>query len=193
MQYYLLEYSDDSVDNLPQDLNPIVVNSYELHGFDHRSLWRGKKIEYWDEEIRLYYENGEVALDYIPNVLSWLIFSDTVIELFNSLGISGIQRFPVIISKVGKNDEHFQSNVINVLDSLSVMNWEKSDYVSWDDDPTYIKYIRKLVINRSNISDNFDIFCLAESKNYIIVSERVKKEMELCGITGFGFCHIDVI
>lgn len=191
MNYYLLGYSEDEKDNLPKGKSPILLNSCEMNGFDLRTLWRGKYIEQLPENIQLSYEKGNVLLDYIPNVLSWLIFSNKAIDLLNKINVSGIQYFSVEIFKRGHKEKPYPVNVVNVLESVVAMDWEKSDYVSWEDDPKYIKFIRKIVLNSGASYRNLDMFRLEESKNYIIVSERVKEEVEKEGLSGFGFTLLE--
>ncbi|AKA70476.1 hypothetical protein [Clostridium scatologenes] len=77
----------------------------------------------------------EEVIDYTPNVLSWLILSDEVISIFNKLDIRQFQAFSVkLINKFTKDKSKF-SNVINITCDKSVLNWEKSGLVTWDDDP----------------------------------------------------------
>ncbi len=187
MRYYLLEYSEDSRDKLPKGKSPILVNDYNLNGFDLRLFWRGIYVEKWPDDLEFYYEKGNTILDFVPNVLSWLMFTDKAVEVFKKLEIMNMQYFPIIIKKVGKKEHSYSLNVINVLDSVEALDWEKSDYVSWEDDPKYIKFIRKVVLNKNASKSNLDIFRLQESKNYIIISERIRKAIENEGLTGFGF------
>lgn len=187
MNYYLLEYSENDKDNLPKGENPILLNSYELNGFDLRNLWRGEYIKQFPENIQLYYEKGDILLDYTPNVLSWLIFSNKVIKLFCKINVRGIQYFPIKVFKKKSEKKFYSVNVVNVLEVVSAMDWNKSEYVSWEDDPRYIKFIRKIVLKSDALYRDLDIFRLQESKNYIIVSERVKEEIEKEGLIGFGF------
>lgn len=191
MNYYLLEYSDDEKDNLSKGQSPILVNSYELHGFDLRILWRGKYIEKWPDNIELYYEKSNVVLDYIPNVLSWLIFSDRAINTLNRLNIPSIQCFPINICNIKNKEKRFPANVVNVLESISALDWEKSDYISWEDDPKYIKFLRKIVLKAHCDYRSLDMFRLEESKNYIIVSERIKQSLEIDKLTGFGLTLLE--
>lgn len=192
MNYYLLGYSDDEKDNLPKGQSPILVNSYELYGFDLRTLWRGKYIEKWPDNLELYYDKGNVFLDYIPNVLSWLIFSNKVIAAFNQLNVVGIQCFPINICSIKNKKKHCSAYVVNTLESVSALDWEKSDYVSWEDDPKYIKFIRKIVLKTDCDYRNLDMFRLGESKNYIIVSERIKKCLKMENLTGFGLLPLEI-
>lgn len=187
MNYYRLVYSDDDgIENF------IMVNDYDLKGFDYRKLWRGQIIDSWQDNIELYYEKEGELLDYTPNVLSWLILSDEVISVFEELNIVQFQVFPVRLSnKMDVNKSNF-SNVINITCDRSVLNWEKSDLVTWDDDPKYIKAIRNLVMDNSKLDGLPDIFRLSESKNYIIVSEQLKKKIEEKGLTGFQFLPIEI-
>lgn len=184
-------YSEDREDELPQGTNPIVINSYQLNGFDLRSLWKGISIHNWNENISLYYNDGEVMLDYVPNNLSWLIFSDEAVRIIEKVATEA-EVFKVSISSETSKDKK-QANVVNILTSISAMNWEKSDYASWDDEPKDIKVIRNLVINSSAIVNKPDVFRLEESKNFIIVSEKFKQEVERNNLKGFGFWEIDIV
>lgn len=191
MQYYRLVYSEDKEDKLPQGANPIFINSYNLDGFDLRSLWKGIRINTWNHNISLYYTDGEVLLDYVPNNLSWLIFSDDAVKIIRKVNTEAEVFSVSVSSEKSQNTKH--ANVVNILTSVSAMNWEKSDYVSWDDDPKDIKVIRNLVINRSAIFNSLDVFRLEESKNFIVVSEKFKQEVERIDLKGFGFWKIDVV
>lgn len=187
MDYFILEYSeDDGIDKF------IMANDYNLNGFDYRKFWKGDKIENWEDNIELYYENEGQLLDYTPNVLSWMIFSDSVINIFQELGVRNFQAFSVkLINKLNKKKVHI-SNVVNITCQFNVLDWEKSDLITWEDDPKYIKFIRTLVIDISKLDTSIDIFRLAESKNYIIVSERFKNKIEERNLKGFGFCKIEL-
>lgn len=143
------------------------------------------------EDINLFFENGEVLFDYTPNVLSWMIFSDRAISIFKELRIKQFQAFPVEIINKHKKYKTYKSNVINITCEYSVLNWEKSDIITWEDDPKYIKAIRNLVMDKSNLDKEIDIFRLTESKNYIIVSERFKNKVIEKGLSGFGFWEIE--
>lgn len=191
LQYYRLVYSEDKEDKLPHGANPILINSYHLDGFDLRSLWKGIRINTWNENISLYHTGGEVMLDYVPNNLSWLIFSDEAVKIIRKVKTEAEVFSVSISSEKSQNTKH--ANVVNILTSVSAMNWEKSDYVSWDDDPKDIKVIRNLVINRSAIFYSLDVFRLEESKNFIVVSEKFKQEVERNNLKGFGFWKIDVV
>ena len=191
LQYYRLVYSEAREDELPQGIAPILINSYHLDGFDLRSLWNGVSINNWNENITLYYSDGVVMLDYVPNNLSWLIFSDNAVRIIEKTATEA-EVFTVSISSETSKDK-IQANVVNILTSISAMNWEKSDYVSWDDDPKDIKVIRKLVINNLAIVNKPDVFRLEESKNFIIVSEKFKQEVERNNLKGFGFWKIEIV
>lgn len=130
-------------------------------------------------------------LDYVPNNLSWLIFSDKAVRIIGKVKTEAEVFLVSISSEKSKNTKH--ANVVNILTSVSAMNWEKSDYVSWDDDPKDIKVIRNLVINRLAIINNPDVFRQEECKNFIVVSERFKQEVERSNLKGFGFWEIDVV
>lgn len=187
----MLEYSDDKRDNLEKNQSPILVNSYELNGFDLRILWRGSYIEKWPDSIELYYEKGNVILDYIPNVLSWLIFSNQVIVMLAQLNVAGIQYFSIDICNKKHKAKKFTANIVNTLEAVSALDLEKSDYISWEDNPKYIRFLRKIVLKADCDYRNLDMFRLEESKNYIIVTERIKKCFELEGFTGFRLVPLE--
>jgi hypothetical protein len=105
--------------------------------------------------------------------------------------IGDSQVFQVLVASKANNELKLVGNVINVLASISAMDWEKSDYTAWDDDPKEIKVIRNLVMDRNAMTHGLDIFRLDESKNFIIVSERLKKEVEQHNLSGFGFWEIE--
>ncbi|MHC1681723.1 MAG: DUF1629 domain-containing protein [Clostridiaceae bacterium] len=188
MDYYRLVYSKNEKDSLPKEMSPLVINSYELNGFDLRDFWKGKKIENLNSNIELSYNRGEVILDYIPNNLSWLIFSEKVVNILKEIE-ANIEIFPVQILKDDKKNK-FLAYVVNILDNIPVMNWDKSDYVAWDGDSKAIKAIRNLIINLDSIPDNVDIFRLDESRNFIIVSDRLKTKLVDNSLSGLGFWQL---
>ena len=186
MEYYELFWADSKND-------VILINDYDLKGFDLTRLWKGERIEDWNEDIMLYYEKDGLVWDYVPNVLTWLIFSDRLVDLLYELGITDIQVFPVTLHKKGSTKKLPGYNVVNILTSVSAFNWERSDYVPWEDDPKSIKVIRKLVMNRSSLEGSPDMFRLAEDKHYIITSDRLKKAVEERGITGIKFRPAELV
>ncbi len=186
MKYYRLIHKESE-----EDL--VLINDYNLEGLDLRNLWRGEIISEWNDSIKLYYEKGGLKLDYVPNVLSWLICSDKLVSVFDKLDVKNIQVFPVILSNKKNTSEQLGYNVVNIISSVSALNWERSEYVTWDDDPNAIKFIRKLVMNSSCLNENLDIFLLAEGVAYIIVSEKLKVALEENNITGIDFVPIECV
>lgn len=170
----------------------IIVNNYDLKGFDHRKLWKGEKIEEWNNDIALYHDKEGLVLDYIPNVLSWLIFSNKTIEVLKELKINNIQVFPVSLQKKDSMAQRLHYNVVNVITSIAALNWEKSNYLTWEDDPRSIKVIRQLVMNKSAIKEGVDIFTLEEAASYVVVSDNVKVSFEKSGITGVDFWPLEI-
>ncbi|MGE5328495.1 MAG: imm11 family protein [Deltaproteobacteria bacterium] len=186
MKYYRLIYKETN-----KEL--ILVNNYDIKGLDLRKLWRGESIDKWDESIRLTYSKKGIAVDYLPNVLSWLIFSDKAVKVFKDMSIKNIQMFPVNITKGLKNEEVLKYNVVNILTSIPALNREKSDYAIWEDSLEEIKFIRKAVLNKVMINEDIDIFLLKEGVVYVIVSERLKKQLEINDITGVDFEELETI
>ena len=176
-----------------QEKDCVIVNHYDLEGFDPRKLWCGERIEVWDKKIQLYYDKDGLILDYMPNVLSWLIFSDRLIDVLKDLNVKHIQIFPVDLYRKGNEEQSLHFNVVNVLSKIAAMNWEKSNYLTWKDDPKAVKVVRQLVMNKSAIKEGLDIFNLAESVPYIVVSEKLKNAIESKNITGTHFCPIEVV
>lgn len=186
MKYYRLVLKN-------QEEDCVIVNHYDLKGFDLRKLWRGEIIEKWNQEMCFYYDKDGLILDYMPNVLSWFIFSDKVIDVLNELNIKEVQIFPVVLYRKDDTNQFLKYNVVNVLSKISAMNWEKSDYLAWKDDPKTVKVIRKLVMNKSAIREGVEIFNLAESIPYIIVSNNLKNAMERKNLTGVDFWPIEIV
>lgn len=185
MNYYRLVLKN-------QDEECTVVNDYDLKGFDHRKLWRSEKIDDWRSDIRLNYDKNGLVLDYMPNVLSWLIFSGKIVEIIKELNIPNVQMFPVTLYKKDNEDQTLNYNVINLMTKVAAMDWGKSDYLAWEDDPKFVKVIRRLVIKQSAVKDGLEMFNLAEATPYVVVSENVKYAFESKGITGADFWSIEV-
>ncbi len=186
MNYYRLINKESE-----EDL--VLVNDYDLKGLDLRRLWRGEVISDWNDSIKLYYEKDGLVTDYVPNVMSWLICSNRLVNVFDELNIKNIQVFPVILYNKSNANEKLNYNVVNIVTSVSALNWELSDCVTWDDDPKDIKFIRKLVMKSSSLKENLDIFLLAEGVTFVIVSEKLKVAMEGNGITGVDFFPIECV
>lgn len=138
----------------------------------------------WEKDSRLSRMNGrDVYKD--PNTKG--------VNIIKNLNKNEIQVFPVQISRKGNKVKSYYVNVVNVTASVAAFDWDKSEYISWEDDPEYIKYIRKIVLKADSVYRNLDIFRLDESKNYIIVSERIKKEFEKEKIVGCRFTPIQMV
>ena len=169
----------------------IVVNDYDLTGFDLRRFWKGQRIDSWDQSsIRLISSNQEIALDCLPNILSWLILSNKAVSTFEKTGINNIQVFPVNIA-FGKQGYELNYNIVNILTRISALDRNRSDFVCWDDGSEDIKFIRKVVLDKTKLPDDIHIFFLKEGTGYIVVSDVLKNALLEQDMTGFEFTSLE--
>jgi hypothetical protein len=176
-----------------QEEDCIIINDYKLNGFDLRKIWRSEKISDWDSKIMLFFDKKGLVLDYMPNVLSWLILSYKAINVLKELDINNIQVFPVTLYIRNNPCNTFQYNIVNVVTIIQAMNKDKSEYIAWDDDPNQVKIIKRLVMNKSEIPEDVEIFNLSEAAPYIIISDKLKYALDRNNITGTDFIPIDLV
>ena len=193
MKYYELWWTDTEDDILR-------ISDYDCKDFDLRLLKQGKPVNNWDGTVELFYDVDSPALDYVPNPLTWLIFSDRLVEIMREMGIQNMQVFPISILREGSPGEAITGyNIVNIAEAIAAADREHSVYVTWGEstfnvgvDPNRIKYFRRLVLNSNALTHKPDIFLLEEVASYFIVSQRFKKTIERENVTGMRFVPIEV-
>lgn len=193
MKYYRLLWAE-----VIEDV--VYVKDYDLKGFDLRRFLLGQTVDDWVNSMELFYREDGLALDYVPNVLNWLILSDKVVEIMRSLEIGPMQVFSIKLLRKDLAREPVSGyNIVNITERICAVDRERSDYVTYGQEwfpmgiaPNTIKYIRRIVLNGKTIQHQPDIFLLKEASVYFIVSECFKTAMESAGVTGMQFCPVEV-
>lgn len=193
MKYYELWWTDTEDDILR-------ISDYDCKEFDLRLFWRGEPVNNWDGSVELFYEVASPALDYVPNPLTWLIFSDRLVDIMRKMGIQAMQVFPVSLLKKGSPGETISGyNIVNITEAIAAADLQHSKYVTWGEvsynygvDPNRIHFFRRLVLSSTMLIHKPDIFLLKEVSSHFMVSQRFKKTMERENVTGMRFVPIEV-
>lgn len=137
------------------------------------------------------YKQGR-ALDFSTTALGVTVIHDRVKTLFEQLGIQGqMQLFPVTID--GQPDRHYIVNLLQTIRCIDDARCEEVGYRTAEEGyeegiGEYYKVVG-LRIDPSKVGD-VEIFRPWGWPVSIIVSERIKRALEMAGVTGTRFTEV---
>lgn len=182
--------------------NPLVCDydNLEENGFDEWSFKAGKEITNWNDKIvfQVKKKDNDGEPDDVLQTSSVLpIYSANLITQLQLNGIKGIQYLPV---KIVKYDYDILNNfqIANIINIISALSLEKSDYQRFRDDfpnPNVrgkISSVKKFVLYQGKLV-GLDIIRLEEYKQRFFVSERFKDIFEQNKFTGYSFKEVQLI
>jgi hypothetical protein len=145
--------------------------------FDGRSLKEGWEPLLYTKHI----DEKKLPLGDKPNSLpSMPIVSHRALECIKELIIPYVEVLPVYI-------DGFEFFLINILDIIDCLDYEKSELSYFRSDPHDIKKILKYEFLKDKIWDKV-IFKIPENKlNVPFVTDQFKLEVEKHGLEGFRF------
>ena len=152
------------------------------------------------DEIRMeglmYHFEG---IDYLYTEPDLPVMSQRMLSVLRSVRDFPHQVIPMTIEDVEVTSESFPESsgkvstdyvAVQLLEQLDILDREKSDYDTYEDNPNKIEYINKLVLNVPE-SGLPPIFRITDKPTYLYVSPEAKAALEEAEITGIRFVDIN--
>jgi len=140
----------------------------------------GKKIKRYNPDIDI----KNVTKNF-PDCMAASGFCETFVnDKFKDLLQKFIPEDKIDFIKVKHTFRGRQYYLINLLDVKNCMDYENSEYTTYDNKE--LKDITKLVVI-PNKTDKYDIFRIKEKLTNIFITEDLKNEIESMNITGVKF------
>jgi hypothetical protein len=160
--------------------------------FDYSTFLKGKRFKgKIPEFVRLYINEGDEGLpraSLLAGSLSWLIFSDELLDFVKPLIEKDVQVFDApVYFKNGQKVEGYK--IINPIRVIDCIDWEKSR-VGRKEDGT-VSCIGKTCIKENRVGDH-NIFRLKGWTWSVIVSDRLAKSIAKAGFRGIAFVRCGV-
>ena len=178
-EYFVWEFGDlDRGDAPPPKLlDPSAVDELDLK--------RGKKVKAKVPPVAFVVRRNRELVDYQFNMAGLPLFSERLRDAV-SKGKSEIQFFDVRLTNEAGKDIPARYYLANVVGLVQAFDWDRSEF-----DETYrpqgvASHIEKLVL-RKDLNTDLDLFRLAEAPRVLIVSGRLRNDLETAGITGIEF------
>ena len=139
------------------------------------------------------------GIDYLHTEPTLPVMSKQMLSVLRSVKDFPHQTVSVVIDDIeaAKGNWFERSGKVNtnyvalqLLEQLDILDREKSDYDTEDDDPDEIEYINKLVLDVPE-EGLPPIFRITENSIYLYVSPEAKTALEEAGITGIRFVPIN--
>ena len=139
------------------------------------------------------------GIDYLHTEPRLPVMSKRMLSVLRSIRDFPYQAIPVVIDDIeaAKGNWFERSGKVNteyvavqLLEQLDILDQEKSDYETDDDDPDEIEYINKLVL-RVPEAGLPPIFRIREDPIILYVSPEAKTALEEAEITGIRFVDIN--
>ena len=162
-------------------------------------FYKPEPIDSFDEiqmEGLMYHFEG---IDYLYTRPLLPVMSKRMLSVLRSVRDFPHQVIPVTIedTEAAKGDWLRRSGkvsndyvAVQLLEQLDILDREKSDYDTDDDNPNEIEYINKLVLEVPE-EGLPPIFRIIENSTYLYVSPEAKAALEEAAITGIRFVPLD--
>lgn len=195
MKWYQVFECDNTVEN------PLVCDTDNLveYNFEDWDFMEGKKITNWNNNIFIKAEKEEDDGDPDDALQSHLmipIFSKRLVDELNINKIEGIQYLPIkAIRPNNKSIGNFY--IVNFLNYISALNYERSNYTRFRDDfPNLnvrgkIAGVKKFVLYKKKL-EGMDVIRLEDYQQRFFVSEKFKNIFEKNKFTGYSFEEIEL-
>lgn len=146
----------------------------------------GKPFKDQVSEPIIYHQHGEGHLkDYPVTNAGQFLISERMLQVIESTNSKFDKYESQIITPTGKVIENYYT--LNFTESYIALDKELSVYSNSPINPDKIRHIKKLVLKKSLIPPNVDIFRLAENTVTILISSKLKKAFEEAKLTGLRY------
>lgn len=146
---------------------------------------RGVSLKDKNIEISLYKNRGNI-LHFIDNLFSLPIVSEVIVEILKGHCVNEIEYFPVKVNMKTNLNYFF----INILNNVSAIDYDKSQYVELAPDTKVLEEINKLVLDDTQVA-NRHVFRLNGFKLVIFISEKLKNKLEELNLQELEFVPVE--
>ncbi len=182
--------------------SPLVTNDDDLCGYEEDDFTNGEYIgvENWCSEAwvgsKLKKDDGDPD-DVLVNHLMIPIFSPRLKKNIEKITMKEIEFLPLKIIKPSGSiiNSFYIANIVNVIEAVDKKKSEFDIFPNDFPNPNMrgkISFFKKLILNKKAIKNN-NIFRLAEYKEKIIVSGKVKEVFVKNNYTGYKFSEVESV
>ncbi len=184
--FHILQDSDDerfcSIEHDPDD----VTQSWRLHeGLPMGAHFPSGAKYQMDKRA------GNVAPDFLPNTLSYLIISSKVRALFERVEVKDVEYLPfVLLDKKGKvvSEDYC---IVNPLGGVDCFDAERSEFEMSAMEPEQIFALDKLNLRTDEIPEDRKLFRLQQMLTTYIIRSDLLELLRNEGVTGFTTLDLD--
>lgn len=156
-------------------------------GFFRNIVFSNRTICSWPE-VSFYYSSkaSNLESEYLLNIVQWPIVHKRVVKTFESLGISGVEYYPIkLIDVVTKhtNENYMLMYITNYIDAYDM---SKTSY-KYNEKYNCYSFNPKQIFLDTQVCENYDIFRCKKHPSIIYVSQKIKDIVELNKWIGFAF------
>lgn len=185
-RYFVWEFEPLAVYRQPP---PKLANPKDFFR-DEIEFKRGEPIDVPVPTARFVADPKQKLMDYLFNLPGWPLCSRKLRDALARAEVTNVQYFPVeIVTKTGKRVSPDYS-VANFLGRVKCLDWDKSVYDDTDRADGLATHIDKLVLKPAKLKRR-NLVRMEENASVLLVSHRVRVQLEADGITGVRFTDTD--
>lgn len=122
---------------------------------------------------------------YISNISGYLLIHKDIYSIIKNFNINNYEALSFTLLN-HRNRVHSQDYIaLNPLGVKDCLNYDLSEILYFDDNS--IRGIEKMVLDKSKVDDNLDLFRIKESPRTYVFSERVVEKLNDFSATNFMF------
>ncbi|WP_027001954.1 Imm43 family immunity protein [Hugenholtzia roseola] len=169
----------------------LFINEYsESDEFDEHFA-EGKPIESPEKMPQLYYDSKQQRkTDYLAGVMSFPVVSHRFKEILLQFEPSHLAFHPIQLIYKKTNEVDTSYSFMNILNHCACFDWEKSVFETYSSTEKVISRVYNLVI-KPEAMQNSHIVRIKELRTIILLSARLKEEIEKSNLLGIDFMKLE--
>lgn len=172
--------------------NTVCCDNDDLDTSISFPIMRGEVFESLDSSIFFYANPDGDFEDYLNNTLTLPLISEKFKGVLESLGVTGVQYFPIAI-KNSKTKEHLVTYwLVNILNLPDALDLNLSRYREFYEDVNKVMGLTHPVLIGEKIKDQ-DILRVQKARVGIFVSKKLKDKITRAKLTGMSFREVRVV
>ena len=144
-----------------------------------------------DDITQLYYKHKtHRKTDYVGGIFSFPVVSERFKKKLVQFDADNLEFHSVKLTCKKTNESDNSYSFTNILNHISCFDREKSEFTTSPLAPQVILKVQKLALKEENIQ-NRNIFRIKEIRSVILVSSKLKEEIEKQDFTGITFIDVE--